>query len=94
MYAGTTAPLGLSLTRARPNRGFYTPTPYNWRMNPPGQRYGKPALNENKLIERYIERGLTITDRNRAARHLRHIEAYSWGVCDHEAYSQYSSKVL
>ena len=74
--------------------GFYTPTPYNWRMNPPGQRYDKPALNENELIERYIERGLTITDRNRAARHLRHIEAYSWGVCDHEAYSQYSSKVL
>ena len=54
-------------------------------MNPPGQRYDKPALNENELIERYLERSLTITDRNRAARHLRHIEAYSWGVCDHES---------
>ena len=58
--------------------GLYTPTPYNWRMNPPGQRYDKPALNENELIERYLERSLTITDRNRAVRHLRHIEAYLW----------------
>ena len=49
-------------------------------MNPPGQRYDKPTLNENDLLERYIERTLTITDRNRAARYLRHIEAYSWGV--------------
>ena len=39
-------------------------------MNPPGQRYDKPALNENELIERYLERSLTITDRNRAARYL------------------------
>ena len=54
-------------------------------MNPPGQRYDKPTLNENDLLERYIERSLTITDRNRAARYLRHIEAYSWGVCEHES---------
>ena len=45
-------------------------------MNPPGQRYNKPALDENELIERYIERGLIITDRNRAARYLRHIGYY------------------
>jgi len=45
-------------------------------MNPPGQHYDKPALNENDLIERYIERGLIITDRNRAARYLRHIGYY------------------
>ena len=45
-------------------------------MNPPGQRYDKPALDENELIERYIERGLIITDRNRAARYLRHIGYY------------------
>ena len=47
-------------------------------MNPPGQRYDKPALNENEFIERYLERSLTITDRNRAARYLQHIEAYLW----------------
>lgn len=46
-------------------------------MNPPGQRYNKPVLDENEFIERYIERELIITDRNRAARYLRHIEAYS-----------------
>ena len=45
-------------------------------MNPPGQRYDKPALDENELIERYIERGLIIADRNRAARYLRHIGYY------------------
>lgn len=45
-------------------------------MNPPGQRYDKPALDENELIERYIERGLIIKDRNRAARYLRHIGYY------------------
>ena len=45
-------------------------------MNPPGQRYDKPALDENELIERYIERGLIITDRNRATRYLRHIGYY------------------
>ena len=45
-------------------------------MNPPGQRYDKPALDEHELIERYIERGLIITDRNRAARYLRHIGYY------------------
>ena len=45
-------------------------------MNPPGQRYNKPALDENELIERYIERGLIIKDRNRAARYLRHIGYY------------------
>ena len=45
-------------------------------MNPPGQRYDKPALDENELIERYIERGLIITDRNRTARYLRHIGYY------------------
>jgi len=45
-------------------------------MSPPGQHYDKPALNENDLIERYIERGLIITDRNRAARYLRHIGYY------------------
>ena len=45
-------------------------------MNPPGQHYDKPALNENDLIELYIERGLTITDRNRTARYLRHIGYY------------------
>ena len=45
-------------------------------MNPPGQRYDKPALDENELIECYIERGLIITDRNRAARYLRHIGYY------------------
>lgn len=45
-------------------------------MIPPAQHYDKPALNENDLIERYIERGLTITDRNRTARYLRHIGYY------------------
>lgn len=45
-------------------------------MNPPSQRYDKPALNENELIERYIERGLIITDQNRTARYLRHIGYY------------------
>ena len=45
-------------------------------MNPPGQHYDKPAINENDLIERYIERGLIITDRNRTARYLRHIGYY------------------
>ena len=45
-------------------------------MNPPGQRYDKPVLDENELIERYIERELIITDRNRAARYLRHIGYY------------------
>lgn len=45
-------------------------------MNPPGQHYDKPALNENDLIERYVERGLIITDRNRTARYLRHIGYY------------------
>ena len=53
--------------------GFYMPTPCNERTNPPGQRYDKPALNENDLIERYVERGLIITDRNPTARYLRHI---------------------
>ena len=45
-------------------------------MNPPGQRYDKPALDENELIECHIERGLIIKDRNRAARYLRHIGYY------------------
>ena len=45
-------------------------------MNPPGQRYDKPAPDENELIGRYIERGLIITDGNRTARYLRHIGYY------------------
>ena len=44
--------------------------------NPPGQRYDKPALNENDLIERYVERGLIITNQNPAARYLRYIGYY------------------
>ena len=77
VYTGTTTPPRPLARQSTPKSGgFYTPTPYHWRMNPPGQRYDKPALDENELIERYIERGLIITDRNRAARYLRHIGYY------------------
>lgn len=45
-------------------------------MNSPTRHYSKPALNENDLVKRYLEHGLTIADRNRAARYLRHIGYY------------------
>ena len=77
MYTGiTTPPRPLAHQSTPKSGGFTTTTPYNWRINPPSQRYDKPALDENELIGRYIERGLIITDRNRTARYLRHIGYY------------------
>lgn len=39
-------------------------------------RYDKPALDHDDLIDRMVDRGLVVPDRERAARYLRHIGYY------------------
>ncbi len=38
--------------------------------------YSKPALPEHEFLDRWVERGLVLGDRERAARYLRHIGYY------------------
>ena len=72
----TTPPRLLAHQSTPKSGGFYLPTHYTCRANSPTRHYSKPALNENDLVKRYLERGLTSADRDRAARYLRHIGYY------------------
>ena len=68
MYSDiTTPPRPLAHLSTPKSGGFYLLGVYSGRANPSARPYSKPALNENELIERYVERGLTITDWNRTA---------------------------